>query len=74
MAPATKQLLMGALKSGVSAACGLILGLPIADPQHFNVNSVGGWEHLGVAIFWVVLASEARFWKGWADAITGNNP
>jgi hypothetical protein len=63
------QLWMGALKSAVSAACGLILSLPIVDPQTFNIGSLGGWKHMGIVTLVVVLVAEARFWKDWADAI-----
>jgi len=61
------QLWMGALKSAVSAACGLILSLPIVDPQTFNIATLGGWKHMGVVLLIVTLAGEARFWKAWAD-------
>lgn len=69
-----KGLLMGALKSAVGAACGLILALPIADPQRFSIVSLGGWGHLAEVIFIVVLAGEARYWKQWADSGDGAAP
>lgn len=72
MNDAQKGLLKGALKSGVSSACGMILSLNIVDPQHFSITSFGGWEHLGLAIFVAVVVAEARFWKQWADSNNGN--
>ena len=68
-----KNLLLGALKSAVGAAAGLISGLPVVDPSHFSLASLGGWEHLGMAILWVVIVSEARFWGQWASAVKGND-
>jgi hypothetical protein len=62
------QLLKGALKSAVSAATGLIVSLPIADPNTFAITSVGGWKHLGFVILVVTIVGEARFWKQWADS------
>lgn len=72
MTQAQKVLLKGAGKSALSAACGLITGLPSIDPTHFSISTVGGWEHLGIAIAWVTFVAEARFWKQWADS--GNDP
>lgn len=68
MTPAQHTLLMGAVKSAVSSATGLILGLPLVDYQHFSPTTFGGWEHLGMAIGAVVLVSEARFWNQWANS------
>jgi hypothetical protein len=68
VSPAQKQLWLGALKSAVSSACGLLVSLPLADPQNFSVTSFGGWKHLGLVIGVVVLAGEARFWKQWAGS------
>ena len=68
MTQAQHTLLMGAVKSGVTAATGLIMGLPMVDAEHFSPLTFGGWKHLGFAIFWVVLFSEARFWNQWANS------
>lgn len=57
----------GALKSGVSSATALILALPAVDKDHFSLTSWQGVAHLAELILWVVLVSEARFWKDWAD-------
>jgi hypothetical protein len=73
MNPAQKLLFTGALKSAVSEATGLILALPLTDAEHFNIQTVGGWKHLGITILVVVLVGEARFWKQWADS-TNNAP
>lgn len=69
LSPALRKLLIGAAMSAVSAASGLIVGLPAVDPEHFNVDTFGGWKHLGYAIFWVVIFAEVRFVKAWADEI-----
>lgn len=68
-----KELFLGALKSAVGAAAGLIFGLPVVDPSHFSLASLGGWKHLGMAILWVVVVSEARFWGQWANAVRGGD-
>jgi hypothetical protein len=69
-----KTLLMGALKSGVSAATGMILSLNIVDPEHFSVTTFGGWKHLGLAIGVTIITSEARYWKQWADTSDNGGP
>lgn len=68
MTPAQHTLVMGAVKSAVGSSTGLIIGLPMVDSQHFSPLTFGGWAHLGLAIFWVVLVSEARFWNQWANS------
>jgi steroid 5-alpha reductase family enzyme len=68
MNPARSLLFKGAIKSAVSAATGLIIGLPIADAEHFNPVTLGGWKHIGLVILITVVAAEARFWKQWADS------
>jgi steroid 5-alpha reductase family enzyme len=68
MNEARAALLKGAIKSAVSSACALILALPLTDPMHFNLSSVGGWKHIGAAVLVVVVVGEARFWKQWADS------
>jgi len=69
-----KNLLMGAIKSAISSATGMVLSLNIVDPNHFDVRTLGGWEHLGVAILISVIVAEARFWKQWADSANGARP
>lgn len=66
-----KDLLIGALKSAVSAACGLVIALPIADPVKFDPATFGGWAQMGKVLGIVVIVAEARFWKQWADAVRG---
>lgn len=68
MTPAQHALWIGALKSAISSATGLILSLPIVDAEHFSPTTFGGWKHLGAAILFVVLAGESRFWNQWATA------
>jgi hypothetical protein len=63
-----KPLFLGALKSAISSACGLIIALPIADPLTFSLKSLGGWEHIIEVLFVVVIVAEARYWKQWADS------
>lgn len=61
-------LIKGAIKSAVSSATGLIIGMPIVDPEHFSVATFGGWEHLLMAIAVVTIAGEARYWNQWANS------
>lgn len=63
-----RPLFAGALKSGISAATGLIIGLPIVDPEHFSIVTLGGWKHVLIMVGVVIVVAEARFWKDWADA------
>lgn len=67
-----KELFIGALKSAVSAAAGLIIALPIVDPLKFAIATLGGWSQMGKVLLIVILVAEARFWKQWADAVKGN--
>ncbi len=69
-----KSLFIGALKSAVSSACGLIIALPIADPFTFSLKSLGGWEHIGEVLLVVVIVAEARYWKQWADSTGITSP
>ena len=68
MNTAQSVLLKGALKSAISSACGLIMGLPVSDPDHFGITSLSGIKHLGLTIAVVVIVGEARFFKQWIDA------
>jgi len=63
-----KLLLTGALKSAVSAASGLIVSLPVVDPEHFSIITLAGALHMAGVIVWVTVVAEARFWKQWADS------
>ena len=65
------DLLSGAIKSAVSAASGLIVSLPVVDPDHFSPTTLHGAWHLVALVGWVVVVNEARFWKEWADAANG---
>ena len=67
MSPATKQLLLGSLKSGVASLCSLIVALPIVDPLKFSLSSLGGWGHIGQVLVAVIVVSEARYWLVWAS-------
>lgn len=61
-------LIKGAVKSAISSACGLVMGLPVSDPEHFGITSLAGIRHLGLTILVVVVVGEARFFKQWIDA------
>lgn len=65
-----KELWLGAFKSAISQACGLIISLPIVDPNDFSISTLGGWKHIGTVMLVVIVVAEARFWKQWADAVT----
>ncbi len=67
------ELIMGAVKSAISSAAGLVLALPVTDPQKFNISTLGGWKHMAVVILVVVVIGEARFWKQWADSGSTTN-
>lgn len=71
MTDAQRILLKGALKSAVSSATGMILSLNIVDADHFSITTLGGWKHLGFAIFISVITAEARFWQQWAHSGNG---
>lgn len=62
----------GAIKSAVSTACGAIVALPVVDPQKFSPATLHGALNTALVILWLVIVSEARFFKTWADEITGN--
>jgi hypothetical protein len=64
-----KPVFLGSIKSGISSVCGLVLSLNIVDPEHFNLAKLGGLAHLGEACLVVLIVSEARYWKDWADAV-----
>ena len=68
-----KSLLKGAIKSAVGSATGMILALNIVDPNHFDIRTLGGWEHLGIAILISVVIAEARFWNQWAESANGDD-
>lgn len=71
MNQARKDLFKGAIKSAVGSATGMVLSLNIVDPNHFDIRTLGGWEHLAMAILISVVIAEARFWKQWADSANG---
>jgi hypothetical protein len=66
----TKQsaLWLGALKSAVGAACGVILANFVDTPQ--AVLSWPWFKHILIATGFVVLVTEARFWNQWASSGT----
>jgi len=68
MSPALKQLLLGALKSGVASLCSTILALPITDPTTFNLASLGGWKHILTVTGVIFVVAEARYWIAWAGS------
>ena len=68
--PAQKTLLISAIKSGVSAACGVIIA-NLADST-LAPFTVPWLKHVAIATGVVILVCEARFFKQWADS--GTNP
>jgi len=66
-------LLKGAIKSAVASVTALIIGLPAIDPVHFNIQTLGGWRHIGIIVLWVVIVGEARFWNQWANSNSKNS-
>jgi hypothetical protein len=59
----------GAMKSAVSAACGVILANFVATG-----NVVFSWpwfRQVIIQIFFVIVVAEARFWKQWSES-SGN--
>ena len=68
MNPTQSALLRGAIKSFVAGATGVVVALNVIDPAHFNVTSIGGWGHLGLAVLIAGIVSEARFLNQWANS------
>lgn len=62
----------GAIATAVSATAGGIIALPTVDPEHFSPVTLHGAMRLVGFLAWSVLVLEARYWKSWADKITGN--
>lgn len=61
----------GAIASAISAATGLIIGLPVIDHEHFSITNWHGVANITMMIFWVCIVAEARFWRKWADKVLG---
>lgn len=59
-------LVIGSIKSAVSAACGVILANLVDVPQ--AILSWPWFRHVLIATGLVVLVSEARFWQQWANS------
>jgi hypothetical protein len=59
-------LMMGAIKSGVSAVTGVILTNLVDVPQ--ALFSWPWFRHVLIAIGFILLATEARFWNQWANS------
>lgn len=68
------DLYKGAIKSAVSSASGLVLSLPMVDPNHFSMTTLTGVGHTVGIIVWVVVIAEARFWKAWAEEVGIRKP
>lgn len=62
----------GALATGIAAATGMVTSLPTVDAEHFSPATLHGVVRLVGVIVWVIIVAEARYWKAWADKITGN--
>jgi hypothetical protein len=74
MNPTQNTLLKGAVKSFVAGATGVVVALNVIDPQHFNVATLGGWKHLGLAVIIAGVVGEARFLNQWAHSGTDAQP
>jgi hypothetical protein len=70
--PAQHTLMVGALKSGVSAATGVILTNFVDVPQ--PLLSWPWFRHVLIGMAFVVLVSEARFWQQWANSAKDVEP
>jgi hypothetical protein len=64
-----KELILGALKSFVAGATGVIVALNIVDPSKFSVSTVGGWKQLGIVVLIAGGIQEVRFLQQWANAV-----
>jgi hypothetical protein len=60
------DLIMGAIKSAVGAATGVILANMVDVPQ--AIFSWPWFRHVLIATGMVVLVTEARFWNQWANS------
>jgi hypothetical protein len=61
-------LLWGAVKSFVAGGTGVIVALNLVDPEKFNIATLGGWKHLGMAVLISAVFGEARFLHQWATS------
>jgi hypothetical protein len=60
------NLLMGAWKSAVASATGVIIANAVDTPN--PLLSLAWFKHLGIAVFFVLLVTEARYWNQWANS------
>ena len=63
-----RALVMGSWKSAVGVATGALL-TNLADPA-YPVFSGLWWRHLLIAVGILILSTEARYWKQWAESGT----
>lgn len=59
-----------AIKQFVSALCAVVI-TNVTDPQSMAF-SAAWFRHLGVAMFWLTLVNEARYWQDWANTPEGD--
>jgi hypothetical protein len=62
------QMFQGALKSGVASVTGVILA-NVVDMQN-PILSLAWLKHIGIASFFVLLVTEARYLNQWANSGT----
>jgi|HubBroStandDraft_2_1064218.scaffolds.fasta_scaffold90663_4 hypothetical protein len=62
------KLFIGALKSGVAAVTSIIITncVDTANP----IMSLAWFKHIGIATFFLLLFTEARYWNQWANSGT----
>jgi hypothetical protein len=60
------KLFIGAMKSGVASVTGVVLA-NVVDVQN-PIFSLAWLKHIGIASFFVLLVTEARYWNQWANS------
>jgi hypothetical protein len=60
------KLFIGAMKSGVASVTGVVLA-NVVDVQN-PIFSLAWLKHIGIASFFVLVVTEARYWNQWANS------
>jgi hypothetical protein len=60
------KLFIGSVKSGVAAVTSVFVTncVDTANP----IMSLAWWKHIGIATFFLLLFTEARYWNQWANS------
>lgn len=60
------KLFIGSVKSGVAAVTSVFVTncVDTANP----IMSLAWWKHIGIATFFLLIFTEARYWNQWANS------